>query len=60
MTKVYSFKGWSVTDVDEVYIGCKATMEFITRNDLTALDDSEEDVSESELDEEGRYFAAPR
>jgi len=56
MTKVYAFKGWSVTDVEEVYDKCKATMEFISRNDLTAVDGSEEEVPPGELDEEGRYF----
>jgi len=54
--KVYGYKGYDITKDEIINHGRHATMEYINERKLIPLKEDMLEVSESDLDSEGRYI----
>ena len=53
---VYNYYGFSITKGANINHRSYATMEFIQRNRLTAVEEDKLEVSRTDLDPDGRYI----
>ena len=56
---VYNYEAFSITAGKTINHGTFATMEFITKNKLTAVIETRQEVPPTSIDPDGRYIPNP-